>query len=60
MICETPQTTNKRPRMDDIIASNIRTRAMELRDLDLNLLLVLAELVREKSVSKAAENLGMS
>ncbi|AUT65532.1 LysR family transcriptional regulator [Paraburkholderia terrae] len=33
---------------------------MELRDLDLNLLLVLAELVREKSVSKAAENLGMS
>ena len=33
---------------------------MELRDLDLNLLLVLAELVREKSVSKAAQNLGMS
>jgi DNA-binding transcriptional LysR family regulator len=33
---------------------------MELRDLDLNLLLVCAELVREKSVSRAAENLGMS
>lgn len=33
---------------------------MELRDLDLNLLLVLAELLRERSVSKAAENLNMS
>ena len=33
---------------------------MELQDLDLNLLLVFAELVREKSVSKAAQNLGMS
>jgi DNA-binding transcriptional LysR family regulator len=33
---------------------------MELRDLDLNLLLVFAELVRERSVSKAAHNLGMS
>ncbi|GAB2875064.1 LysR family transcriptional regulator [Paraburkholderia jirisanensis] len=33
---------------------------MELRDLDLNLLLVFAELIREKSVSRAAENLGMS
>ncbi|PLZ00579.1 LysR family transcriptional regulator [Burkholderia sp. WAC0059] len=33
---------------------------MELRNLDLNLLLVFAELVREKSVSRAAQNLGMS
>lgn len=60
MICGTLPATNKPPRMDDIIASNIGTRLMELRDLDLNLLLVLAELMREKSVSKAAENLGMS
>ncbi|MBN3807631.1 LysR family transcriptional regulator [Paraburkholderia sp. Ac-20347] len=33
---------------------------MELQDLDLNLLLVFAELVRERSVSRAAQNLGMS
>ena len=60
MIGETRGTTNKGTRMHDIIASNIRTTQMELRDLDLNLLLVFAELIRERSVSKAAENLGMS
>jgi DNA-binding transcriptional LysR family regulator len=33
---------------------------MELRDIDLNLLLVFSELLKEHGVSKVARNLGMS
>lgn len=60
MIGHCERASNKLRRMYDIIDDNIRIKTMELRDLDLNLLLVFAELVREKSVSKAALNLGMS
>jgi DNA-binding transcriptional LysR family regulator len=45
--------------MHQITASNI-TQAMELKDVDLNLLLVFNQLLAERRVSKVAEALGMT
>lgn len=45
--------------MHQITASNI-THAMELKDVDLNLLLVFNQLLAERRVSKVAEALGMT